>query len=108
MTVKGCEILQGTNCIKNVGPSQELAKARYVVQGYNHRMKLFVVHYSPTLRKPSRKIIVSCASLLEFHVCLLNTTQAYLQSKSKLKRPVYIKSKQRNLEHFNVSLDKLL
>ena len=66
----------------------ETGKGMIFVQGYNDKVKSFFVHNSPTLRQTSGEIIVSCASLLDFHIFLLDITQAYLQSENKLTRPV--------------------
>ena len=37
------------NVLKNSGTEKEFAEVRYVAQGYNDKMKLFVVHNAPTL-----------------------------------------------------------
>ena len=36
------------NVLKNVGTEKEFGKARYVAQGYSHKMKPFVVRNTPT------------------------------------------------------------
>ena len=91
----GANIIGGrfANVLKNPGTEKEFAKARYVSQGYNDKMKMFVVHSTPTLRQSSSKIIVCSACLLNFRVSLLDIAQAYLQSKPKISRVVYIKPK---------------
>ncbi len=71
-------------------------------------MKPFVVHNTPTLSQTSSKIIVSCACLLWFRLCLLNITQAYLQSKDKLTRAVFIKPKEQDRPYFKVRPDQVL
>ena len=96
------------NLIKNVGTPTQMSKARYVVQGYNYKMKPFFVHNSPTLRQTSSKIIVSCASLLGFRICLLVINQAYLQSKDKLSRDVFIRPKRKDRKFLNIGPAKLL
>lgn len=85
-----------------------MTKARYVVQGYNDRVKPFVVHNSPTLRQNSSKIIVSFASLLGFRICLLDINQAYLQSKYKLSLDLFIMPKREEPKFRNIGPAKLL
>ena len=81
----GADIIGGkfANVLKIARTEKKFAEARYVAQGYNDKMKLFVVHDTPTLRQSSIKIIVNSACLLSFRISLLEITQAYLQSKQK-------------------------
>ena len=96
------------NSIKNVGTQNEQTKARYVVQGHRDKMELFVVHNSPKLRQTSSKMIVACASLLNFRIFLIDITQAYLQSKDKLNRTVYLRPKPEVWQYLNVDAGSLL
>ena len=87
----GADIIGGRfgNVLKNAGTEKELAKERYVAQGYNDKMKLFVVHNNTTaLRQSSSKTIVCSACILNFRISLLDVTQAYLQSEQKMYRVI--------------------
>ena len=72
------------NFRKKVGTTRELAKARYVAQGHNDKMKLLVVRNTPTLRQTSTTMMIGFACILELQIWLLDTTHAYLQSKDKM------------------------
>ncbi len=96
------------NLPKNAGTANEIPKARYVAQGYDDKMKPFVVHNNPTLRQSSRKLIISCAALLRFRICLLDITQVCLQAKDKLSREIFIQPKQDDMKFSGIEWNKLL
>lgn len=109
LNIDGCTVPSLFDEVKlyNVTKSYELlpsssnisdcAKSRYISQGFREKMKAFVVHSLPTLRQSSIRIIVSCVAMLGFRICLLEITQAYLKSKDKLSRQIYITPKRRSL-----------
>ena len=110
MLPKDANIIGGrfANVLKNVRTNHELAKARYVAQGFRDYMKPFVVHNTLTLRQTSNKVLVSCAVLLSMRICLIDITQAYLQSKNKLTREVYIQVKKEYKELIKVGPHEVL
>lgn len=96
------------NVLKNVGTDKEFAKARFVAQGFNDRMKPFIVHNTPTLRQTSSKIMVSASVILGFDIRLLDITQAYLQSKDKLSRDIFIRPRKDDLKYFGFDDEMIL
>ncbi len=71
-------------------------------------MKPFIVHNTPTLRQTSTKVIVCVAALKSFRICLLDITQAYLQSKDQISKQVYIHPNQKDQKYFGYNEDALL
>ncbi len=71
-------------------------------------MKPFVFHNNPTLHQSSSKLIISCAVLLWFRICLLDIAEAYLQAKDKLSRERFIKPKRDGIEFLWIERNKLL
>lgn len=76
--------------IKDGGTSQEIYKARYVVQGYRDKLKTSLVHDSATSKHTSTKVLVGLAAIFGFRLFSTDVTQAYLQSADKLVRDIYI------------------
>lgn len=68
----------------------------YVSQGYKNDEKPFIVIYTATLPASSIRLIISGESVLEFRIFLHDGTQAYLQSKNKLTRNLYIRPKKQD------------
>ncbi len=52
-------------------------------------------------------MIVSCAALLGFRICLLDITLAYLQAKDKLSREEFIRPKRDHVEFLGIERKKL-
>lgn len=94
--------------LKNFGTPNEMAKVRYIAQGYNDPDKPFIVHDTSTLRASSIRWILSAASIHKFRIFSHDVTQAYLQSKDKLTRKIFIKPKKKDLDTFQISPDYLL
>ena len=67
-----------------------------------------MVHNNPTLRQFSIKIVVSVSVLLGFRLALLDVMQAYLQSKQKLTREIYVRPKHEDLNYFGLKHTQLL
>lgn len=82
--------------LKNCNTPGEKAKVRYVEQGFNDRDKPYMVHDVSTLRMSSIRIVLSTSAVVGLRLLWHDVTQAYLQSKSNLKREVYIRPKQRD------------
>ena len=96
------------NVLKNVSINNELAKARCITQGFSDYIKPFVVYNTPTLRQTSNKVLFSCAIILSMRICLIDITEAHLQSKDKLTREVYIQVKNEDKDLIKVGPHELL
>ena len=94
--------------MKNLGTMAEEAKARFVAQGHKDREKTFIVHDISTLRQTSTKLIISTAPVLNFRVFSHDVKQAYLHSKDKFTREIFLKPHKRDLQFFCVSDDEAL
>lgn len=94
--------------LKNYQTPEEMAKARYVAQGYGDKDKGKIVHDTSTIRPSSIRIILSIAAILLLTLFSHDVTQTYLQSKDKLTRRVYIRVKKKDLETFGINEDELL
>ncbi len=81
--------------LEDAGTAKERVRARFVGQGYGDKMKPFIVHNNHTLRQSSTKIIMSVAAVRQFRVCLLDVTQAYLQSRNDCTREIYNQTEER-------------
>ncbi|XMA09892.1 hypothetical protein WAI453_002683 [Rhynchosporium graminicola] len=75
--------------IKGKSTPAPFEKSRIVIQAYNDEGKQEILTQSPTIQRPSQKIIMSLAPSLEKRGALIylrDITQAYTQSNSLLKR----------------------
>lgn len=77
--------------IKDEGTKREVWKARFIVQGYRDKMKTSLVHDSANARHHSVRLLVGLAAIFGFRLFSTDVTQAYLQSREKLLRDVYVK-----------------
>jgi len=94
--------------IKRVNPADASAKARFVAQGNTYKAKAFVVHNLSALRRSSTKILVSTSAVLGFRIFSHDVNQAYLQSKDKLSREVFVRPRARDARYFSVHDDEVL
>jgi Reverse transcriptase (RNA-dependent DNA polymerase) len=78
--------------VKGKETSTPYEKSRLVIQAYNDQGKKTVLTQSPTIQRVSQRIIAALAPSLFIRGILLfcrDITQAYIQSTSKLARPIY-------------------
>eukprot|EP00168_Porphyra_purpurea_P016741 TRINITY_DN552_c0_g1_i1.p1 TRINITY_DN552_c0_g1~~TRINITY_DN552_c0_g1_i1.p1 ORF type:complete len:862 (-),score=144.43 TRINITY_DN552_c0_g1_i1:471-2858(-) len=94
--------------LKNVGTKEELAKARFVAQGHRDQAKLFVVHNLATMRQRSTRLLVSTAAVHGWRLFAHDITQAYLQSKDKFDRVLYLRPRVADRHLFNLAEGELL
>lgn len=66
-------------------------KSRLVVQAYKDGGKQSILTQSPTIQRASQRLIISLAAMLTRSLCVRDISQAYVQSKSSLVRPFYVK-----------------
>lgn len=107
---KNANILGGrfVYTLKNYGTPNEAAKARYVAQGFGDKDKPYIVHDTATLRASSVRIVLSTAATHDFKLFSHDVNQAYLQSKYKLTREVYIRPKKEDLHLFDLNDGQVL
>lgn len=103
-------ILKGrfVDAIKHVGTNNAKFKSRYVLQGHNDKEKPFIVHNISTLRQSSTKIILSTSAVLNFRIFSHDVNQAYLQSKERLTRTIYLQPRPADAELFGVGDGEVL
>ena len=92
--------------IKRFNTADASAKARFVAQGNTGKANAFVVHNLSALRQSSTKILVSTSAVLGFRVFSHDVNQAYLQSKDKLSREVFVRPRARDARYFGVHDDE--
>lgn len=83
--------------LRNHGTPDEKSKVRYIPQGYNDDANPFIVHDTATLRASSIRLILAGAAVLWFRIFSHDVSQAYMQSKYKLIRNLYLSPKKRDL-----------
>lgn len=114
--VKACTVGKNSNILggrfilklKNYETPNEMAKVRFVAQGFDDRDKPFMVHDTSTLRSTSIRLIRSTAAIRNLRILSHNVTQAYLQSNHKLTRKIHIRFKKQHLKTFGLNEDDLL
>ncbi|KAI0992684.1 hypothetical protein K3495_g15501, partial [Podosphaera aphanis] len=78
--------------VKGKGTATPYEKSRLVIQAFNDQGKKTVLTQSPTIQRVSQRLILAIAPSLAIRGIRLfsrDITQAYVQSKSKLARPIY-------------------
>lgn len=90
--------------IKDKRSSEQKYKAQFVVQGHNDSKKNILVQASTNIRQHTIRMINAMAAIDDFNLWSKDVSQAYIQSRSDLRRDVYIRPKQ----GFNLKSDELL
>lgn len=88
--------------IKGKETATPYEKSRFVIQAFNDKGKKYILTQSPTIQRVSQRLMLAIApSLLGhgFQLFLKDITQAYVQSKSKLDRPIYT-SLPKEMDHY--------
>eukprot|EP00170_Pyropia_yezoensis_P002393 contig_10047_g2397 len=96
------------DAFKKVGTNNEMPKSRLVGQGHRDRAEPFIVHSASALRQSSTRLLVSTSSVLGIRLFLHDVDQAYLQSKDKLTRDIYLKLSREDAALFNLAEDEFL
>lgn len=94
--------------LKNHNTPQEFPKARFVAQGHRDKAKEFVVHNLATLRQRSTRLLVSTSAVLGLRLFAHDITQAYLQSRDKFSRQLYLRPRPADIHLFDMDADELL
>lgn len=94
--------------VKNFQTPHEVAKARYVAQGYNDQEKKFIVHDVNLMRPASCRLIVSVAVCKGWRLFGHDVTQAYCQSEMSLTRKIYLQPKKKDMAIMGVGSDEVL
>lgn len=94
--------------IKNLGSSDQKEKARDIVQGHKDKEKPYMVHEIATLRSSSIRLVLSVAAIQGFRIFSLDVNQAYVQSRDKMTRRIFILPKQEDLDIIGITEDELL
>lgn len=66
-------------------------KSRLVVQAFNDQGKQNILTQSPTIQRASQRLIISLAAMMDPSPGVRDISQAYVQSKSSLVRPFFVK-----------------
>ena len=106
----GSNIIRGrfVFTLKGVGTPEEKPKARYVAQGHLDKAKPFMVHNLATLRQRSTRLLVSTSAVLRFRLFSHDINQAYLQSRDKLARTLYLDPRPEDRHLFDLTDDEVL
>lgn len=114
--VQKCDVPAGANvlggrfvlALKNCGTLEEKPKARYIAQGHRDKDKPYMVHDTATLRSSSVRLLLSIAAVKGFRVFSHDVNQAYVQSKDKLTRQVFIMPRKEDRDLLGITDDEIL
>lgn len=84
--------------LKNIKSKDQNVKALYSAQGHRDRDKPCMVHEIATLRSSSIHMILSVTAIKSLRVFSHDVNQAYVQSKDKVSRRIFILPKQEYLD----------
>lgn len=76
--------------LKQIGSSNEKAKARLVAQGHTDIDKPYIFHDSISMKQPSLRIIITFACVNGYPLWFQDVDQAYIQSDTPFQRAIYI------------------
>lgn len=93
---------------KNLWTPNELANLRYVAQGFKESYKTYMVHDTATMPAASFRQKISAVAVNALRVFSHDVTQAYLQSKEKVTRKIYIRPKREDFGIFGLDEEELL
>lgn len=94
--------------LKNHGTPSEVAKARYVAQGYNDKERRFLVHDVLLLRPASVHRFITVAACKGWRLFDHVVIQVYCQVAKELIRKLFLQPKLEDLELFGVHPDELM
>lgn len=77
--------------IKQLGPTNELYKARFIVQGRKDREKEMIKHISRTVGYKNIRILWTIATIFNLEVRPQDVTKAFIQG-HQMQRDVYVKN----------------
>ena len=77
--------------IKKREGEDDVFKARLVILGHKDPDKGRIVNEAPTVTRSSVRLIVATAQIFNFKIWSRDVSQAFVQSKDKLKREVYVR-----------------
>lgn len=72
-------------------------KVRFVIGGHRDRDKHFLVHDSATVRAQSVRLLLALGTIFGLRISVADWTQGYVQSKSHLKREIFTRPKELEL-----------
>lgn len=94
--------------LKNFLTPDEMAKVRYVAQGFADALKQVLAHDVTTLRPALIRLILCIAAVLTLRSFSPDVTQAYLQTKDVLTRLVSLRPKPEDRALFVLADGELL
>jgi len=93
---------------KRVNTADASAKACFFAQGNTEKAKAFVVHNLSALRQGSTKNLVPTSAALGLRIFSHDVNQAYLHSKDKLSREIFVRPRAWDARYFSVRDEEIL
>lgn len=79
-----------------------------MAQGHSDKCKPFVVHNLATLRQRSTRLLVSTSAVMRLRVFAHDITQAYLQSRNRFTRRLYLRPRTEGRHLFDLADGQVL